>query len=294
MFIIVNMATYKICLIKNNTPENIQNKCFHTYNLKYNYTVLDCLNKYENENKTENKIENEKISKHNDTNNNVNNDKNTYIVINNNYISYYNENINTILNKLQTHTLIIECIPKLKGGGIGEMFESIIQIGKVFIFLIDLVIWFGKFIVWLVFFIMWLFKFLFYDLLTDVANGLLVILITICKLPIEICVSLVAYFTNSIGGWMTTIWGGDQSNLTKRDKNSNYFRSVDRTKGKKCFLTNTNTVPFSILLGTIICPPLGVFMNLGVTGWFNILICIFLTLCYYLPGLFYALLVIYA
>ena len=294
MFIIVNMATYKICLIKNNTPENIQNKCFHTYNLKYNYTVLDCLNKYENENKTQNKTENEKISKHNDTNNNVNNDTNTYIVINNNYISYYNENINTILNKLQTHTLIIECIPKLIGGGIGNMIESIIQIGKVFIFLIDLVIWFGKFIVWLVFFIMWLFKFLFYDLLTDVANGLLVILITICKLPIEICVSLVAYFTNSIGGWMTTIWGWDQSNLTKRDKNSNYFRSVDRTKGKKCFLTNTNTVPFSILLGTIICPPLGVFMNLGVTGWFNILICIFLTLCYYLPGLFYALLVIYA
>ncbi len=76
--------------------------------------------------------------------------------------------------------------------------------------------------------------------------------------------------------------------------NSNYFKGINRKKGKKCYLTNDNTVPFSILLGTILCPPIGVFMNLGITGWFNILICGILTLLYYIPGLFYALLVIYA
>jgi uncharacterized membrane protein YqaE (UPF0057 family) len=99
---------------------------------------------------------------------------------------------------------------------------------------------------------------------------------------------------NSIGGWFTTIWGWDQSNLTYNDKNSNYFKGIDRVKGKKCYLTSNNTVPFSIILGTIICPPLGVFMDLGATGWFNILICTLLTLMFYVPGLVYALLVIYS
>jgi uncharacterized membrane protein YqaE (UPF0057 family) len=53
-------------------------------------------------------------------------------------------------------------------------------------------------------------------------------------------------------------------------------------------------VPFSIILGTIICPPIGVFMDVGLTGWFNIFICMLLTLMFYVPGLVYALLIIYA
>ena len=53
-------------------------------------------------------------------------------------------------------------------------------------------------------------------------------------------------------------------------------------------------MPFSVLLGTIVCPPLGVFMEYGFTGWFNILICLALTLLFYFPGLFYALLIIYS
>jgi uncharacterized membrane protein YqaE (UPF0057 family) len=35
-------------------------------------------------------------------------------------------------------------------------------------------------------------------------------------------------------------------------------------------------------------------MDLGMTGWMNIFICALLTVLFYLPGLFYALLVIYA
>jgi uncharacterized membrane protein YqaE (UPF0057 family) len=174
------------------------------------------------------------------------------------------------------------------------MFTSIIQIGKVFLFLIDLIIWFGKFLAWFVFFIGWLLKFLLVDLIVDFYNSIVIIIITIFKIPIDIITGLFAFGINSIGGWMTTIWGWDQSNLTQNDKNSNYFKSIDRMKGKKCYLTNNNTVPFSIILGTIICPPLGVFMDLGATGWFNILICMILTLMFYVPGLFYALLVIYS
>ena len=99
---------------------------------------------------------------------------------------------------------------------------------------------------------------------------------------------------NTIGGWMQGMWGWDMSGLTKADKNSPYFQSFDRTKGKKSYLTNTNTVPFSVILGTILCPPMGVFMDMGLSGWINIVVCGLLTLLFYLPGLCYALLIIYS
>jgi uncharacterized membrane protein YqaE (UPF0057 family) len=226
--------------------------------------------------------------------NNEFNLNNSIILVNNNHIVHKTIYIDDIFNKLKVDKITIEIIPRLKGGGLVDMFMSIIQIGKVFLILGDFIIWLIKFIAWFIFFLGWLFKFLFVDLITDFYNSLLVIIISIFKLPFDLLAGLVAWGINSIGGWMTSIFGWDQSGLTKNDKNSNYFRSIDRLKGKKCYLTNNNTVPFSILLGTIICPPLGVFMDLGITGWFNILITIILTLMYYVPGLFYALLVIYS
>ena len=48
---------------------------------------------------------------------------------------------------------------------------------------------------------------------------------------------------------------------------------------------------FMNIIAIIICPPLGVFMAYGLSGWFKILICCCLTLFYYIPGLFYALLI---
>lgn len=220
--------------------------------------------------------------------------KNNIILINNHHIVYPNVVLYDIFEKLQTNKIRIELIPRLKGGGLFDMFKSIIQIGKVFLTIGDLIIWFGKFIVWFIFFLGWFFKFLFVDLITDFYNSLLVIIVTVFTLPFDLLFGIFAFGMNSIGGWMTTIWGWDQSNLTYNDKNSNYFKAIDRAKGKKCYLTNSNTVPFSIILGTIICPPLGVFMDLGATGWFNILICTLLTLMFYVPGLVYALLVIYS
>lgn len=44
-----------------------------------------------------------------------------------------------------------------------------------------------------------------------------------------------------------------------------------------------------ILLATILCPPLGLFLHLGFTGFFHILVCTFLTVkAYYFPGLIYS------
>ena len=44
-----------------------------------------------------------------------------------------------------------------------------------------------------------------------------------------------------------------------------------------------------ILLITMLCPPLGLFLHLGIQSWFHILVCAFLTVkLYYFPGLIYA------
>jgi len=176
------------------------------------------------------------------------------------------------------------------------IFSPISIIGKVFIFLIQLIIWFGKFLYWFIFFIGWLFSDLLnpVKLITDFWASIILILVTIFSTVMNLAMGIVAFITNTVGGWMQGFWGWDQSNLTYNDRNSKYFKGIDRIKGKKCYLTNNNTVPFSIILGTILCPPIGVFMDLGLTGWVNIFICALLTLLFYLPGLFYALLIIYS
>ena len=206
----------------------------------------------------------------------------------------------------------IECFTNLNGGGVLEdtldmillpidmifmpIFPPIAIIAKVFIFLIQLIFWFIQFIFWFVFFIAWIFTDLLnpVKLITDFGNSMILIIVTIVSTIFNVLLGLMAFVINGVGGWMQGFWGWDQSSLSKKDIDSNYFKGINRKKGKKCYLTNDNTVPFSILLGTILCPPIGVFMNLGITGWFNILICGILTLLYYIPGLFYALLVIYA
>ena len=204
----------------------------------------------------------------------------------------------------------IEAIPRLRGGmeledipviGLvfqifGPLINPIIGIGNVFVFLLQFLIWLGKFIYWFIFFMIWAFTDLLNPvrLIADFWNSILLILITLINTFFGVCMGLAGAVVNQIGQWFQGFWGWDMSSLTKRDKQSRYFKGIDTKKGKKCYLTNNGRVPFSILLGTILCPPIGVFMDLGMTGWMNIFICALLTVLFYLPGLFYALLVIYA
>jgi uncharacterized membrane protein YqaE (UPF0057 family) len=204
----------------------------------------------------------------------------------------------------------LECCVRMRGGFeledipiIGQVFQlfgpivnPIVGIGNVFIFLIQLIVWFGKFIVWFIMFVVWVFSDLLnpVKLLADFWNSIVLILVTLMNAVFGVFMGLSSFVVNQIGQWMQGFWGWDETNLTKQDKDSNYFKGIDHNKGRKCYLTNNNRVPFSVLLGTILCPPLGVFMDMGLTGWMNIFICAILTLLFYLPGLFYALLVIYS
>ena len=93
----------------------------------------------------------------------------------------------------------------------------------------------------------------------------------------------------------SSLWGWDKVPTDGDDyENSIYHNSVESCRGKKCYVSKSGKVPFSVLMGTILCPPIGVFMEYGISGWLNIIMCTLLTLVYYFPGLMYALFTIYS
>jgi uncharacterized membrane protein YqaE (UPF0057 family) len=203
----------------------------------------------------------------------------------------------------------VELVPRMRGGNdivdmimmpINMIFKPIIApfvlIGEIFEFLAALLLFIIKFTVWLFQFIAWLM----FDLLNpanfsaDFISGFITIVYAICSAAINLVVTLISLSTTAIGNlFSSTFWGWDQSNLTTEDKQSAYFKNAKNCRDKKCYLSQQNTIPFSMLFGTILCPPLGVFMEYGMTGWLNILLCSVLTLLFYFPGLIYALLIIY-
>jgi len=224
-----------------------------------------------------------------------------------NILDYHKNNNNNHKNN-NNNIIIIQCHIKIYGGDIfSDIIDSILSvfdpivkpivaIGNFFYFLIKIIFWLLKFLWWFVKFVVWIFI----DLLNpvnfvkDFFKTIMIITVTICKIPLELIMASFKICINIIGGWMQGFWGWDMSSLTKADKNSPYFKSFNRTAGQKIYYTQQNTVPFSIILGTILCPPMGVFMDMGTTGWLNIIICCLLTLLFYLPGLCYALLIIYS
>jgi uncharacterized membrane protein YqaE (UPF0057 family) len=233
---------------------------------------------------------------------------NNYYFLNDNKLIQPDTSIKKFITKGKPE-YYIKCYRKQKGGdmigdaimdGITSMFKPFIDpvmaIVNIVILLIKFIEFIINFIIWFVEFLLWLFL----DLLnpknfvSEFGKTLLLILYTIFSSIFNILFAFVALSVNTVGGWMQGFWGWDQSSITKVDRDSNYFKKMQRSKGKKCYLTSSNTVPFSILLGTILCPPIGVFMDMGLTGWLNIIICILLTLLFYLPGLVYALLIIYS
>ena len=213
---------------------------------------------------------------------------------------------------IKENIINIQCHIKTRGGGIIDdiidpilgivlmVFDPIVSpigaIGKAFLFFIKAIFWLLKFAIWFVAFVVWIFLDLLNpaNLIGDFYNSIMLVTITICRVPFELIMASFKICINILGGWMQGFWGWDMSNLTKNDKNSNYFKSFNRTAGQKIYYTQQNTIPFSIILGTILCPPMGVFMDLGTSGWLNIVVCCLLTLLFYIPGLCYALLIIYS
>lgn len=206
-------------------------------------------------------------------------------------------------------------IPKTYGGGIFDsilngilwffkkIFNPIIKpikaIVNVILLIIKLLLYIGAFITWIIRLHVWFF------------------LVFLPSLPADIMLmvkSLTYLIIDGIIGWIMVMARrvfnkfGDmtiKSVMTGADnipdgnddeKNSQFFRdgkTNDCESGTKCYKSADGTIPFSVIIATVLCPPVGVFMEYGITGWFNIVICALLTLIFYFPGLIYALILLY-
>ena len=201
------------------------------------------------------------------------------------------------------------CHPRLRGGGIGDdilngilsVFDAMLSpilgpltnIANVFIFLIELIIWFGKILIWGVQFIIFML-----EAALEVPKDFLGTLLAITSsLLLAIPQTLVAIAKAGSGLFVKYVvngfWGWDKVPNNADDYKGEYW-SGRRGKNGKCYASANGKVPFSVLMGTILMPPIGVFMTEGLTGWFHIFICSLLTLAFYFPGLLYGLMIVYS
>lgn len=177
------------------------------------------------------------------------------------------------------------------------IFKPVSIIEDVFTFGLQLVIWFIEFVVWLIQFIIYVISDILNpaNLVKDFTTTLFTMVYSIIAAVPQFIMAFIKMITNTFGSFVFNgFWGWDNVIDDATDATSNYNKKRMSQSAEKCYVTEGNgSVPFSVLLGTVICPPVGVFMTYGITGWINIILCLLLTLLYYFPGLLYALLIIY-
>ena len=79
--------------------------------------------------------------------------------------------------------------------------------------------------------------------------------------------------------------------IKMEDKNGDLVESTSKTK---CYKPNEGKLPNTVIMSTVLLPPLGIFMRFGLQRWIEILICSALTMLYYIPGVSYAFFLLYS
>lgn len=203
-----------------------------------------------------------------------------------------NSNSNTNYNT-NSNLINIEVIHKLKGGFIVDLINALIAVVKFLIIIPKIIIWFASLIIWsiktLIYFISLTFKVLSRDGITGLIYFLTV---EICLAPIRVVFIIFKNIVNYIGKHIFGIaFGVDNRPPDNPNEHSDHFEG--KCAERKCYAAPDGTIPFTVIISTILCPPIGVFMEYGFTGWFQIMICGLLTLMFYFPGLIYALILLY-
>ena len=203
----------------------------------------------------------------------------------------YVDTFNNILNN--TNYIQLEIIPKINGGFIGELFSAVINVFKLLAGIPRLFMYVGRLIVWLIQFLYYILMVLIRILDTDGIIGLCKYIVSeILMAPFKFIFYMIKNFLNSFG-YMTVAAVAGADNVTRQDEEEpTEFHSTTGYE-EKCYRTSDGLVPFSVIIATVLCPPVGVFMEYGLFGWYNILICALLTLAFYFPGLIYALILLY-
>lgn len=220
------------------------------------------------------------------------------------YITTRNRLINKDWDFKDSLSNYYEIHTKLKGGfgGFGKLISGIITIINMATKIPDIFMWGIDMIVW--FFTQVLNPVL---ILTDTGRSIVVILKLFVMIVLDAVTGIFKLLIDTVfNPILSGFWGYvpqddkiTDENITKKGKES--FGNVtasSKTKNTKCNKTrciepHQTNIPISVVLATILLPPLGVFMELGLKGWFNILLTALLTMMYYFPGLIYALIVLY-
>ena len=205
---------------------------------------------------------------------------------------------------------------------IGDFFK---MVGKAILFIVKMAIWTIRVFIWVAIEFLNPIK-IFTDLFGSVTRITKLIIISI----IDIIIALFKYFLNNIFGFIFdgNLYGWDQNTYDKEKKikkqkqkmSKQYFKNMKNNKdnftdtnddndddneyndnddnnnddnNEKCYETPPGQIPFTIIIMTVLCPPLGIFMQYGLSFWINIILCALLSLIFYFPGLIYALILLY-
>jgi uncharacterized membrane protein YqaE (UPF0057 family) len=213
------------------------------------------------------------------------------------YITTNSRLVSTDWDFNQNHEIHYKLNFKIKGGipGIAKFFKSLVnsflKIGELVTLLLkmpDILLWF------FVDFLKWLLLDFFnpFFILEDLAKSIMIALRIIILAVLDALSGVLKFVVNLIFEPIVSGFWGYTPNKNEFDENDK-SQSAKCAAGKRCFKQPQSKVAFPVIISTIILPPMGLFMELGLKGWMNLLICSILTLFYYFPGLIYALIILY-
>ena len=148
----------------------------------------------------------------------------------------------------------------------------------------------------------WVFKFVFYlagellnpfNLFNDLFTSFTSLPRIIINVFVRIIVSFSKYIINKIlNPIVNKAFGWDIHVNNGNDDNDSEDKNVKRTD-TKCYKADEGALPNTVIISTILLPPLGIFMRFGLQKWLEILIAGALTILYYIPGLIYSFIMIW-
>lgn len=231
-------------------------------------------------------------------------------------VVYSKQMINLDNSNFENDTQILEfdVFFRIKGGFFKEILNGIIYFFDQILFnpilypilaigkLIELVFW--KIPIYLIQLLIWGFRFMAWfitevcspqQLVDDFGTIITTLVFSIVTAVFDVIKFVIKKVVNTVGPTIFNgFWGWDQVQDSRFDKEeAAYFDPANGRFTQKNYANADNKIPMSIIIGTVIFPPLGVFMEYGLSGWIQILIAGFLTLCFYFPGLIYALICLY-
>ena len=193
--------------------------------------------------------------------------------------------------KIAKHTEDFTNTVKENIGYVKEGFYSLKDIGDAIKTLTKSIGSFFKILFWVIKFVLYIIGELLnpFNLFNDLFTGFSNIPHIIINVALRIITTFTRYIANNIlNPIMNTAFGWD---IKMKDKDGNLVTTKDDTK---CYKPNEGKLPTTVIMSTVLLPPLGIFMRFGLHRWIEILICSALTMLYYIPGVAYAFFLLYS